>query len=139
MINGIEKELGMFTLKQILEVGAELDATFTPIGVFDIYDDYTINNLVKDCDRRVQYQNMIYLGDGLTDVPCMRLVKGNGGYSIAIYQDKKKVEKLVSDNRVDFICPADYSLNSEVDTVIKMILDNICQNEIIRKYKERQL
>ena len=108
-------------------------------GLFDIYDDYTINNLVKDCDRRVQYQNMIYLGDGLTDVPCMRLVKGNGGYSIAIYQDKKKVEKLVSDNRVDFICPADYSLNSEVDTVIKMILDNICQNEIIRKYKERQL
>lgn len=42
LINGIEKELGMFTLKQILEVGAELDATFTPIGVFDIYDDFDL-------------------------------------------------------------------------------------------------
>ena len=42
LVNGIEKELGMFTLKQILEVGAELDATFTPIGVFDIYDDFDL-------------------------------------------------------------------------------------------------
>ena len=42
LVNGIEKELGMFTLKQIENVGAELDATFTPIGVFDIYDDFDL-------------------------------------------------------------------------------------------------
>ena len=42
LVNGVEKELGMFTLKQILEVGAELDATFTPVGVFDIYDDFDL-------------------------------------------------------------------------------------------------
>lgn len=42
LVNGIEKELGMFTLKQILEVGAELDTEFTPVGVFDIYDDFDL-------------------------------------------------------------------------------------------------
>ncbi len=42
LVNGIEKELGMFTLKQILEAGAELDKDFTPVGVFDIYDDFDL-------------------------------------------------------------------------------------------------
>lgn len=106
-------------------------------GLFDIYDDYSINNLVKDSERRVLFQNMIYLGDGLTDVPCMRLVKGNGGYSIAIYQNKEKVERLVSDNRVDFICEANYEENSQLDCVIKMILDTISQNNKINRLKNK--
>ena len=42
LVDGIEKELGFATLKQILDSGAELDAEFTPIGVFDIYDDFDL-------------------------------------------------------------------------------------------------
>ena len=105
-------------------------------GEFAIYDDKSINNKISDKDRYVQYQNMIYLGDGLTDVPCMKLVKENGGYSIAIYQDKDKVNKLLTDKRVDFVCKADYGVGSEIDQVIKTILDNISQKEKFNKFKQ---
>lgn len=42
LVEGIEKELGMFNLKQIQDVGAVLDSEFTPIGVFDIFDDFDL-------------------------------------------------------------------------------------------------
>lgn len=42
LVDGIDKELGFATLKQILNSGAELDNDFTPIGVFDIYDDFDL-------------------------------------------------------------------------------------------------
>lgn len=42
LVDGIEKELGMFTLKQILDAGAVLDGEFKPIGVFDIFEDFDL-------------------------------------------------------------------------------------------------
>ena len=74
---------------------------------------------------------MIYVGDGTTDIPCMRLVKNFGGHSIAVYnpQDKsarKDMATLIRDNRVNHVCPADYSEGSEMDTVVKAIIDKIC-------------
>ena len=70
---------------------------------------------------------MIYIGDGLTDVPCMKLVKVNGGFSIAVYQkrQKVKVDDLLKHQRVDFITPADYTEQSELDCIIKKIVDKM--------------
>ena len=93
-------------------------------GVLDISNDNDLNTYTPEDDRRVPFRNMIYIGDGLTDVPCMKLVKINGGYSIAVYQKGKraKVENLITNNRVNFIEPADYSEGSSLDETVNCIL-----------------
>lgn len=100
-------------------------------GVLDLSNDVDLNKFTPDDNRPVPFRNMIYIGDGLTDVPCMKLVKSNGGYSIAVYSNgkKKKVNELLKDGRVDFIAPTNYSENSElykivVDIIKKMVLDD---------------
>lgn len=93
-------------------------------GVLDISNDSALNSFVPEEDRPIPFRNMIYIGDGLTDVPCMKLVKTNGGYSIAVYQHdgKDKVDELLRDQRVDFIAPADYSEGGALDGMIKDII-----------------
>ena len=77
-------------------------------------------------DRVIPYQNMIYIGDGLTDVPCMTFVKKQGGISIAIPKGKKdKVVNLLLDDRVNYICNADYQEGSELDSIVKLILQDM--------------
>ena len=73
--------------------------------------------------KRVPFCNMIYIGDGLSDVPCMKMMKAYGGYSIAVYRKKdSKVEDLLMKDRVDFIYPADYSENTGLDLTVKNII-----------------
>ena len=98
-------------------------------NVLDLSDDVTINDYTPDNERRVPFRNMIYIGDGLTDVPCMQLVKTRGGYSIAVYTDKDKVSDLILHERVNFIAFADYSEAKELDTLIKDILVKISMED----------
>ena len=87
-----------------------------------------LNGYTPEDDRRVPFYNMIYIGDGLTDVPSMKLVKFNGGQSIAVYdQDRGKdaAELLKKADRVNFIAPADYSPDSEIETIVKAIIKKI--------------
>lgn len=94
-------------------------------GVLEVYEDERLNEFLEDKDRRIPFRNMIYLGDGLTDVPCMKLVKMNGGQSIAVYTQREKVENLLRDQRVDFIMPANYEAGKELDSIIKKILQKM--------------
>jgi hypothetical protein len=73
---------------------------------------------------------MIYFGDGETDIPCMKLIKQQGGNSIAVYkpknQKKKKcAEKLVQENRVNFACSADYSKGSDIYNIVYAIIKQV--------------
>jgi len=94
-------------------------------AAYDETDNRKVND--KMSDRVIPYQNMIYIGDGLTDVPCMTFLKKQGGISIAIYPKgkKDKVVNLLLDNRVNYICSADYQEGSELDSLIKLILQDI--------------
>lgn len=105
-------------------------------GVLDISNDDDLNKYTPEDERPVPFRNMIYIGDGLTDVPCMKLVKANGGYSIAVYQKgkKRKVEDLIQHMRVDFIIPADYSEGSDLDTTVR---DIICKMAMVDSLKNR--
>jgi len=80
-------------------------------------------------ERYVNWENMIYIGDGETDVPCMKLLKNKGGHPIAVYYDSEKkkqsVEKLFANNRVNFIAPADYSKNSPLFNYVVKIIKEI--------------
>lgn len=103
-------------------------------GVLDIAEDEKLNEFVEDIDRRIPFRNMIYIGDGLTDVPCMKLVKTNGGQSIAVYTKRENVISLLTNRRVDFIAPADYSDGSPLDELIKKILQKISiVNDLVKE------
>lgn len=110
-------------------------------GVLDISEDEQLNEFVEDINRRIPFRNMIYLGDGLTDVPCMKLVKENGGQSIAVYTKKEKVEHLLKNRRVDFIAEADYRVNSDLDQTLKLILQKMSiVNQLVDKnHSQRQI
>lgn len=104
-------------------------------GVTDIRDEVSINK--KKAKPRIKHSNIIYIGDGLTDVPCMTIVKKSGGQSIAVYSKKKRetVIDLMKENRVNYACEANYRPNSELDKIVKLIIDNIA---IVEKLERRQ-
>ena len=110
-------------------------------GVLDISNDVDLNKYTPEDDRRVPFRNMIYIGDGMTDVPCMKLVKVNGGHSIAVYQDgsRYKVEELIRDSRVDFIEPADYSDGSSLYTTVKDIIRKMAMVDLLKKRTKEQM
>ncbi len=99
-------------------------------GIKSVSDNVAINEYVPDDERPVPFKQMIYFGDGETDIPSMKLVKEHGGNSIAVFKPrdgKKKIiaEKLISENRVNFVCPADYSKDKEIYKVVTTIIDKI--------------
>ena len=110
-------------------------------GVLNLSNDDDLNRFKPEEDRPVPFRNMIYIGDGLTDVPCMKLVKVNGGYSIAVYQAGKrnKVKDLIKDQRVNFIEPTDYSENSQLDIIVKDIIRNMASVERLKAHTKSQL
>ena len=99
-------------------------------GVLDIDSKSSekLNSYTPEKDRRVPFQNMIYIGDGLTDVPCMRLVKAYGGQSLAVY-DKVKgnaaAQSLLDADRVNYCVAADYSPGSEAESIVVAAMKKI--------------
>ena len=102
-------------------------------GAVDVTNDNSVNE--KKPERRIPYRNIIYLGDGMTDVACMTLVKHNEGTSIAIYpeKDSDKVREIYTDGRCNFICRADYTAGSDLERVVKLIIDKIAMLDEITK------
>ena len=99
-------------------------------GVESVFDTKNVNRFMEENKRPVPFSRMIYFGDGTTDIPCMRLVKNFGGHSIAVFnpeeeRQRTQLNELIRDNRVNHVCPADYSLGSEIDVVVKTIIDKI--------------
>lgn len=101
-----------------------------------------VNKHMNKEERRIPFENMLYIGDGETDVPCMTIVKKNGGFAMAVYtpnsSNKKKVcKELLTADRVDYFCPANYSENTDLDEKTKLILDIIGNNILLNKAKFR--
>ena len=108
-------------------------------GVLDVANDIDLNRSMPEDSKRVPFCNMIYIGDGLSDVPCMKMMKAYGGYSIAVYQSRdSKVEDLLMKNRVDFIYPADYSLGSGLDRTVRNIITKMSVSELLYRENARQ-
>ncbi len=110
-------------------------------GVLDVANDVDLNRSMPDDSKRVPFSNMIYIGDGLSDVPCMKMMKAYGGQAIAVYTDanKEKVEQLLLEDRVDYIFPADYSKDSRLDKTMKNILKKIAVANDLNDENVRQL
>ncbi len=99
-------------------------------GIERISENYRVNGYLAQEDRPVPFKHMIYFGDGETDIPCMRLVKQQGGNSIAVYAPgngakQEAASRLMRENRVNFASPADYSQNGQLYCIVHAILQKI--------------
>lgn len=105
-------------------------------GVLDI-NDPGVNEAFAPEDIRVPFRNMIYIGDSDTDIPCMKLVNVNGGHSIGVYNadtlDRTKVYKMMREGRIKYFAPADYSDGTQLDTLVKAIIDRTATNEALEE------
>lgn len=109
-------------------------------GILDISDDNRLNDKMLENDRRISTSNMIYIGDGYTDVPCMKLTKENGGVSIAVYTDKNRnmAKKLLNDGRINYMVPADYREGTEMDEIIKKTIKAMIVNTELKNITYKQ-
>lgn len=111
-------------------------------GAFELSDSQNVNKHVPESQKHAPFRNMIYIGDGTTDIPCMQLVKSKGGESIAVYpdaQNRKIAEELLATDRVSFIEKADYSANSPLDKCVKEIIDKMVKNDLLAQKRNNQL
>ena len=103
-------------------------------GSLNVWDREKINRYIPDEERPVPFSNIVFFGDGDTDIPCFRLVKDQGGHAIAVYEKTKSNEaksralELIDQGRVNFAVPTDYSHGSEADRLIKAIIDKIASD-----------
>ncbi len=99
-------------------------------GIMDISDNTKVNESQKEDDKPIPFSHMIYFGDGTTDIPCMKIVKMFGGNSIAVFDPRNKrqvdtARKLLKQDRVNFICEADYRIGGQMYEVVTTIIDKI--------------
>jgi hypothetical protein len=90
----------------------------------------SINEHMPESERPIPFSNIIYLGDGMTDVPSMALAKKSGGHAVAVYNPKSAKTKttcmgLLNAGRVDFIAPADYRATSRLNSRVALLLDSV--------------
>lgn len=95
-------------------------------GVLDI-NDPGVNDYFTPENMRVPFRNMVYIGDSDTDIPCMKLVNSYGGHSIGVFDpatgNRDKVYRMMDDRRIRYFVPADYSEGTELDSLMKAIID----------------
>ena len=109
-------------------------------GVLDV-NDSGVNDYFEPEKIRVPFRNIVYIGDSMTDIPCMKLVNANGGHSIAVYDnntlDKTKAYQMLTDKRIKYFTPADYTDGSDLDKLVKAIIIRTAYNEVLEeKYFE---
>ena len=99
-------------------------------GKLGLHED--VNERVENGAFRIPFSQMIFIGDGDTDIPSMTVVKKYGGYVVAVYPPgkaaKKRSLKIFSTGRAGYVAAADYNEGSGLDKSIKRILKNIIQN-----------
>lgn len=105
-------------------------------------EDRAVNEFMPDEERPIPFRRMIYFGDGMTDIPSMKLTKDRGGTAIAVYQPKSRHKKnaiqLLSDNRVNFALPADYREDKQLDMVVKTILDKLATERDLEELQAKE-
>ena len=104
-------------------------------GVLDVSNDLDLNRFTPEDERPVPFHNMIFFGDGMTDIPIMRLTKRGGGRSIAVYTQREDALPLYQQGRVDFIAPADYRQGSSLDSYVTDALRDMSLRQALQRHE----
>lgn len=102
-------------------------------GVDSYWNDDKVNEWVPMHQRPIPFERMLYIGDGDTDIPSMKMVRHQGGNSVAVFdpaqwergEAQKKAYKLIAEDRAHFVVPADYQEGSQLDVTVKGILGRV--------------
>ncbi|MEE1199011.1 MAG: HAD family hydrolase [Christensenellales bacterium] len=110
-------------------------------GILELTNDRDINAFTPEYLRRVPFTHMIYIGDGLTDVPCMKMTKQKGGYAIVVHAPGKTelADDMLIHGRADFSLEADYRENSEMEQTVTMLMRRILATHELTEQHSRQL
>ena len=103
-------------------------------GIEDLGE--SINEHMPEAERPVPFSNMIYFGDGDTDVPSMAVTRKNGGYAVSVHpagKARSKCVKLFEAGRCDFFAEADYQRGSELWTRTRLLIDRIIADILVRE------
>ncbi len=93
-------------------------------GIFEVRENDGLNEFMPEEKRRVPFRNIVYIGDGYTDVPSMKVVRMNGGHSVAVFQeDREKMSELILKGRADYAVYADYSVGSDIERTVFALID----------------
>ena len=95
-------------------------------GIEDLGE--SINHHMPEDQRPIPFANMIYFGDGDTDVPSMALMRKSGGHAIAVHppgKTKNKCVDLFKAGRVDFFAAADYRTGTDLFKRTTLLLDHM--------------
>lgn len=106
--------------KEICQIGYAIDNTSKTRALFEInkgsnvHEEIDVNSQIPDEERRIPFENMIYIADGPSDIPAFSVIKGHGGSTFAIYPkgDEKafrQVDNLIKQKRINMYAEADYS------------------------------
>lgn len=106
----------------------------------NLYDNREVNEYVYQKEALLPYSRMVYVGDGLTDIPCMKVIKDKGGTSICVYdpakpKSKLEAERVYADKRVNYMAAADYRENSMLFSILKDVLNKIALDSKLDTYK----
>ena len=88
---------------------------------------YDVNDFIPFEERRIPFENMIYLGDGPSDIPCCSMIEKFGGTSIAIDSKdewSKKWEYELRNRKMDSYKP-DYTKHSDLRRKLESIIQTI--------------
>jgi len=104
-------------------------------GIGNVWDNSTINLWMPEEERRVPFRRMVFLGDGDTDIPSMKLVREKGGQAVAVFDPEKferrlsqgHLERLIAEDRIDHVASADYRPGSLLSSVVKGILGRMAR------------
>ena len=105
-------------------------------GIDNTFDNKKINEWVPLAERPIPFERIIFIGDGETDIPAMKMVRHQGGHSVAVFDPgrwvhqelQRKVHRLIAEDRCHFVAPADYSANQQLEITIKGIMGRIVNN-----------
>ena len=107
-------------------------------GVLTETNDEDLNSSTPESQKYIPLENMIYFGDGSTDVPSMKVVQQNGGTTIAVFGDdskRSKAETLYKDRRATYAVKADYSKGSRIEKIVQGIIVSLEARNRLEEYK----
>lgn len=110
-------------------------------GILEVTNDSDLNAYTPHSKRRIPFSNMIYIGDGLTDVPCMKMTRQRGGYSIAVHApgSTEISDDMLLQDRADFAVLADYSEGSELEEIAGELFRRIRATHDLTQRRERHV
>lgn len=110
-------------------------------GTLDV-NDPRVNDYFSEEEIRVPFRNMVYIGDSDTDIPCMKLLSSSGGHAIGVCdpsdEAKAKVRRMMRDGRINYFAPADYRAGSELDLLLRAIIEQTAAQEKLEELHQRQ-